>query len=290
MRTASSTFDDLGRLLESLGAYVGEDTDYAYDANGNTTGVTDPLANLTTSAFDALNRVISVTDALSGVASYAWDDAGNRETAADQRALVTSYVHDGFGQVIQQSSPDTGATVFTYDSAGNRVSRADARGVVSEWTYDELGRVLTMEFPASPAENVAYVYDDATAGYNGIGRLATVTDDSGSTGYRYDSHGNTVRVENVIGAQTYLTEYAYDVADRLVSMTYPSGRIVDYTRDSIGRVTGVTTRENELATPVALASAIGYQPFGPADAMAYGNGVALANAFDLDGRLTNIAA
>ncbi len=40
VRTASSTFDDLGRLLESLGAYVGEDTSYAYDHNDNTVGVT----------------------------------------------------------------------------------------------------------------------------------------------------------------------------------------------------------------------------------------------------------
>ncbi len=164
-----------------------------------------------------MNRIVSVTDALSGVASYTYDTAGNRDSASDQRALVTSYVHDGFGQVIQQSSPDTGVTVYTHDAAGNRTARTDARGVVTGWTYDELGRVLTMEFPASPAENVAYTYDDPTAGYHGIGRLASVADDSGSTGYRYDSHGNIVWQQSVIGEQTYVTEYAYDVSDRLVS-------------------------------------------------------------------------
>ena len=44
--------------------------------------------------------------------------------------------------------------------------------MVTDWTYDDLGRPLTMTFPASPAENVTYAYDDATPGHYGIGRLA----------------------------------------------------------------------------------------------------------------------
>lgn len=34
MRTAPVTFDDLGRLLKSIGTYAGEEPVYAYDANG----------------------------------------------------------------------------------------------------------------------------------------------------------------------------------------------------------------------------------------------------------------
>ena len=290
VRQSTALFDDLGRMLKSLGAYVGEDTVFAYDANGNTVSVTDPLANVTGSGFDALNRLIAVTDALTNTATYTYDAAGNRETATDQRGLVTSYVHNGFGEVIQQSSPDTGATVFTYDTAGRRTSRTDARGVVTNWTYDDLGRTLTMSFPASPAENVTYTYDDPTLGLFGIGRMAAVADDSGSTSYRYDARGNMVRVDTVVGAQAYVTQYAYDLADRMVQMTYPSGRIVDYGRDAIGRVNLVTTRANELAPPVTLASGLTYEPFGGLDAMAYGNGVTLALAYDLDGRMTAMDA
>ncbi len=212
--------------------------------------------------------------------------AGNRETATDQRNLTTSYVHNGFGEVIQAISPDTGETVYEYDSAGNPVKRTDARGVVTEWTYDALGRALTMAFPDSPAEDVAYAYDDPTAGYFGIGRLASVTDDSGSTGYRYDPRGNKVWEQRVIDTQTYVTEYDYDSADRLASMSYPSGRIVDYARDALGRVVSVTTRENEFATPVTLATGGSYEPFGGLDGLTYGNGVTLALGYDLDGRLS----
>ena len=92
----------------------------------------------------------------------------------------------------------------------------------------------------------------------------------------------------MVGAQTYVTEYGYDLADRMVSMTYPSGRIVDYGRDAIGRVDLVTTRANALATPVTLATGLTYEAFGPVNALDYGNGVTLANSFDLDGRLAAI--
>ena len=44
-------------------------------------------------------------------------------------------------------------------------------------------------------------------GHYGIGRAASVTDDSGSTGYRYDARGNTVWQQNVIGTQAYVTQY-----------------------------------------------------------------------------------
>jgi len=290
VRQASATFDDLGRMLKSIGAYAGEEATYAYDANGNAISVTDPLSNVTGSAFDALDRLVEVTDALTNAAEYGYDAAGNRESATDQRGLVTSYVHNGFGEAIQQTSPDTGVTVYEYDSAGNRTKRTDARGVVTEWTYDALDRVLTMTFPASPAEDVTYAYDDSTPGRYGIGRLASVTDDSGSTAYRYDARGNIVRVDAVIGAQAYVAAYAYDLADRPVQMTYPSGRIVTYVRDSIGRVSGVTTKANAAAPAVTLASGATYDPFGPLDGLDYGNGVALAQAFDLDGRITAIDA
>ena len=203
---------------------------------------------------------------------------------------MTAYVHDGFGQVIQQTSPDTGVTVFTHDTAGRRTQRTDARGVVTGWTYDDLGRVTAMNFPASPAENVAYAYDATTPGHYGIGRMASVTDDSGSTVYRHDARGNIVRVETVVGAQTYVTEYGYDLADRMIQMVYPSGRIVDYARDAIGRVIDVSTRANLLATPVALAAGATYEAFGGLDALAYGNGVTLALGHDLNGRMVAMDA
>ena len=88
------------------------------------------------------------------------------------------------------------------------------------------------------------------------------------------------------GALTYLTQYSYDLADRLAQAAYPSGRTVTYTRDAVGRVTDVAT---DLGGVVALASGLTYEAFGGIDAMAYGNGVTLALGHDLDGRMAAMA-
>jgi YD repeat-containing protein len=77
-------------------------------------------------------------------------------------------VRDGFGRVIQETSPDRGVTVYAYYPAGNVVQQTDARGVVTNFTYDALNRVTSRTYPASPADNVAYGYDDTTGVINKV--------------------------------------------------------------------------------------------------------------------------
>ena len=223
-----------------MGAYAGEEYSFGYDANGNVTRVTDPLANVTDYAFDSLNRLIGQTDAALGVASLAWDSSDNLDSATDQRSLSTTLVHNGFGDVIGYASPDSGTETYIYDAAGNMTRRTDARGVVTDWTYDLLGRPTAMRFPAAPAEDVTYAYDDATPGHYGIGRLAGYADESGTTAYRYDARGNIVREDRAIGTQSYVSEYGWNADGLLIRKTYPSGRIVDYARNTRGQVTSVS--------------------------------------------------
>lgn len=83
------------------------------------------------------------------------------------------------------------------------------------------------------------------------------------------------------------TKYTYDAANRIASVTYPSGTIVSYTRDTMGRVTAVNAQPSGgTSTPVV--SSIAYQPFGPYSGLTYGNGVAESRGFDQDYRLTGI--
>ena len=79
--------------------------------------------------------------------------------------------------------------------------------------------------------------------------------------------------------------YTYDLADRIASITYPSGRIVTYVRDTKGRVTSVTTKANASATVVTLASSITYEPFGSMLSATLGNGLTMAQNWGNDGRL-----
>jgi hypothetical protein len=67
-----------------------------------------------------------------------------------------------------------------------------------------------------------------------------------------------------------------------VRVWIPSGRTVAYGRDSLGRVSGVTTQKDGSSPVVTLASGVAYQPFGPLSLLAYGNGLTLTQTFTSD--------
>jgi YD repeat-containing protein len=287
VKSMTRSHDELGRLLSSIGA-ASQTTAYAYDKNDNVTSITDPLSGVTAQAYDALDRLISSTDPATEVTAYGYDDQDNLTSVTDARSVQTAYVVDGFGRVIQTASPDGGTTVYVYDKADNLTEKTDGRGVVTQYSYDALNRITAKTFPAASSENVAYTYDDTTSGHFGIGRLDTITDESGSTAFIYDSRGNVVQETRTIAGTAYVTQYVYDPADRLTQMVYPSGRIISYARDTLGRVTAVTTQASSSAPPATIAADIAYKPFGPIASMDYGNGLARSYSYDSDYRLTDL--
>ena len=284
-RMHTRKFDTLGRLLEDIGG-AGQTRSYAYDSNGNALTVTDPLSHATHRAFDALNRVIAITDAAGGVAATSYDAHDRSLSVTDPNGGVTTYVYDGFGDVIERVSPDSGTSVFHYDPDGNLTQRVDGAGAVANYTYDALDRVKTVAYPADAAENAAYTYDQGSLG---IGRLTGVTDAAGTLARSYDERGNMLSETRVNGVATLVTTYTYDAANRVASITYPSGWTAGYTRDAMGRTTAVTAQGAGGSASASVVSGAGYQPFGPINALTFGNGVAETRAFDLDYRLTGLA-
>ncbi len=279
----TQTFDELGRLLRHIGANA-QNTIYAYDKSSLLTSVTDPRSGLYGFAYDGLQRLIRETDQGAAQVNYSLDAQGNTTTYTDPRSLATTYIRNGFGDVKRRTSPDSGITDTVYDLRGLATQVTDARGIVTNYAYDNAGRMLTKAFPAASAENVAYTYDSLLpAGNKGKGRLTSVTDESGSTAYVYDARGNVLTETHVIAGQSYAVGYAYDLADRVSTITYPSGRIVAYVRDTQGRVTSVTTKQNATAAVVTLASGIAWQPFsGLVSSMTYGNGLVESDTYSLD--------
>ena len=288
-RQHSATFDTIGRVLDDIGG-VGQTAVFSYDANGNPLTITDPLQRVTHRSFDALNHVIQVTDPASGNTALSYDPHDRPVSVTDPLGNTTAYTYDGFGDVIQEVSPARGTTVYRYDLDGNLVQKIDARGAVANFTYDALNRVTATSYPADAAENVAYAYDQTVGGF-GVGRMTSLSDAVGALSRTYDERGNVLTESRVpvSSAVTLLTKYAYDGANRVVSITYPSGTGVSYTRDAMGRITAVAATAPGATTATPVLSAISYQPFGRPNAMTYGNGVAESRTFDLDYRLTALA-
>jgi RHS repeat-associated protein len=284
-RQQSATFDELGRVLTNIGA-ASQTTSHAYDPNGNETSTTDPRGKVYAHAFDALNRLYQETDPDSYQTSPAYNGKDEVTTVTDARANTTSYVRNGFGDVIRQTSPDTGVTDFWYDANGDVTKKVDARAIETHFTYDNAGRLLTKTFPAAPSEDVTYTYDATSGGNHGVGRLTGVADQSGSTAYTYNALGQVTLDHRVIGANTYDVAYTYDAGGNVLSATYPSGRLVTYTRDATGRISAASTGSGASSAPVA--SSIAYEPFGPLASLSFGNGVVATLTYDQDYQLTGV--
>lgn len=283
-------YDELSRLYENVGG-ADQLTRFDYDQNGNLLQIAaDPagLNQLTKQAFDGLNRLRSITDAMNGISDYQYDGRDNLTGVIDEGGLKTTYIYDGFDNLLQLDSPDTGITTYTYDNAGNVTSEVDARGITKQFSYDALNRVTLEHYPQNPNEDIVYRYDEATAAF-GTGRLTGLEDKSGTTAYVYDHRGNQIGVTSTIQSGSYTTQFEYDLADNLERTIYPSGRIVDHELDSLGRVAAVSTRSDVNAAPVTVLSTVTYLPFGPADSMQFGNELATDTTYDQDYRLTGMS-
>lgn len=170
------------------------------------------------------------------------------------------------------------------------VQKTDARGVVANYTYDALNRVTSVSYPGNTAENTTFIYDATAGGNKGKGRLTGYSNISGNTALTYDSYGNITARTDTIGAASYTTGFAYDAANRLQSISYPSGRQVIYTRSALGRITQVDTRASLSDPAVTLVSSVTYRPFGPITGLTFANGVTTAIDYDTDYRTARITS
>jgi RHS repeat-associated protein len=250
--------------------------------------VTTPKNQSTAMSFDALDRLIADTRPDGGAPSLAYDQRDGVTSYSDPIGVSTTFVRNGFGEVIQEVSPERGTSTYYYDSAGRRTAGIDGRGQRINYTYDLAGRLLTATPTA--AEAITYTWDVAAlTGSFAKGRLSRVVNGTTTIEFAYDHRGNVTAKRQRIGTGAWMQlSFAYDLADRRTSITYPSGRIVDYTYNTLGRVTQVRTKATAATTTwTNLATGMTYEAFGAITRADYGNGLRMIQSWGNDGRLAN---
>jgi YD repeat-containing protein len=295
-------YDELGRKIAKLG---NDSQVYTtrYDANGNVTSTSDTLGLTEARGYDALDRMTLERDEFGHETLISYDIRDNTSSITDKRQLVTSYIHDGHNNRTQLESPDTGTTLFTYDEAGNLRSTTDAEGYQAILTYDALNRPVSVAYPGHSAKNISYTYDTGTGCNYCIGRLASITDSSGTTRFSYDFLGrieSRTNIVNIPGAPplSLTTRFNYDPAGRLLSVTNANGATIDYNwgiLDSYEEgeaslepgdyIWSIQWTDNSSGQSGTLADFVDFNPYGPINHLRYGNGLELDRQFDRDGRL-----
>jgi RHS repeat-associated protein len=215
-------YDGLGRTTQSRqyeGASTYIRTDQSYDALGRGYQTSNPYRSgdtvyQTTTAYDGLSRVSSVTTPDSAVVSTAY--SGNAVTVTDQAGKLRRSITDALGRLTRLDEPDNS-------------SSTGALGTV-----------------ASPNQSTSYTYsilDDLTGvtqgsqtrtfAYDSLKRLTSATNpESGTITYAYDANSN---MTGKTDARSITTTIAYDVLNRPTQKSYndsPQTATVNYWYDS----------------------------------------------------------
>src|SRR5579864_5108251 len=209
--------------------------------HGNRTSGTDALGNVTTFAYDAGDRLITITypPAQSGGSSttstFTYDSRGRRTSATDQNGKTTSYAYDAADRLTTVTDAASNVTTYIYDTENNLLGITDANGHTTNFTYDAFGRVTQTTFPSSFYE--AYAYD-------AIGNLTSKTDRKGHTiQYVYDALN---RLTQKSYPDSTSAAYTYDLASRIQQVNDPTGTYA-FAYDNMGRLIGTTTNYSFLS-------------------------------------------
>ena len=235
----------------------------------NVTTVSDESSKTRKQTVDGLGRLINVNEDPSGLnytTNYTYD-FGDRlksvtQTDANEGAQTRTFVYDSAGRLTSASNPESGTISYQSDGNGNVTQRSDSR-VTANFTYDLLNRVKTKTYARVSTPAVTYCYDalpsspgtcasSATSGF--IGRLTEVYSTASETDYlTFDNLGRVKSSKQVTGSLAPGTfSYTYTPQGTLLSETYPSGRAITYTLDSVdGRVTKVAGTSVNYAQNIA---------------------------------------
>jgi RHS repeat-associated protein len=216
--TTTSTHDPFGELTSTTSGH-GQTVGYAYDADGNTTGIVYPLPS-------------SVTWAKTATVGYAYDNAGNLTSVTDFAGNAIGATSNADGLASKRTLGTAGDTITTgYDNANriSSISLASSSGTtLQSFAYGDApdGSILTeTDSPASAGTSKTYTYTAQD-------QLSSEAS-SGTDGYAYDASGSLTGLPgNANGS--------YDNAGELTSST-KSGTATSYTYNADGQRTGATT-------------------------------------------------
>ncbi len=161
--------------------------------------------------------------------------------------------------------------------------------VTGRWvyTYDALNRVASIDYTATTAApDVIFDYDAAGE----LGRLDMVSyeDAAGTivdTQFDYNLFGNvTDQRQYVPGSpvapSAYATGYTYAKNDALKTITYPSGREVEYLRNATGEIIQIKMTSPIDQAVTTLVTNVKYEPFGPPKQIFLANGLTSVKVHD----------
>ncbi|MFF3845016.1 LamG-like jellyroll fold domain-containing protein [Streptomyces sp. NPDC002328] len=210
-----------------------------YNTFGEATETSDPLGNVTTSAYDAEGQETSTRSpgytapgSSTPVTATSWNEyneLGQVTAEVDPLGNRTTYTYTQLGDLASVTEPGGGKSTFAYSTNGDLLAATRPGGAREESTWDYLGRELTstdiVRQPTQRAYTSINEYDApggelsrtvSPAGvtesykYNALGEVTEVTDGAGNTSkYTYTMDGDVLTATDPDGSSTRNTYNGY---------------------------------------------------------------------------------
>lgn len=217
-----------------------------------------------------------------GTASTRWNSNLLTRTVRDAENRITTHTLDAEGRLATVTSATGGTASYSYTAFGELATITDPNGSRTTLSYDERGLPVAVDSPDSGRR---------TSDYNAFGELVAQRDaatPANLIGFSYDQLGRLVRRDDS-GKGTTTWEF-HQAAGPLLGLpsrvtgpvgTNPAGFSEQYTYDSLGRRTAVTT----TLDGAAHVTNYGWDALGRVTSMVYpatvdGNRLYLAFRYD----------
>ena len=218
---------------------------YTDPALQNLTSVVDAAGNLSSYAYDSLERPITFTDRLGNKTSITYDlTSGYPASFTDAQGNTTSFTYQAqvqgsftFYNLAKIAYPDSTSETFTYDGSGNVLTATDRAAKMTAYTYNALGQVLTETNPAGGV---------TTLTYNADGTLAAVKDPSSTvTTFSYDK---LKRLAKIQFADNTSRSFTRDALDQILSVIDERGKVTTLAYDANNNLQSVTDALARMAS------------------------------------------
>ena len=211
-------------------------TSYQYDAFGELTATVDPKGNTTTLTYDLRGNKTGETTALGFSTTYQYDNNGNVINEINGEGQIKTFYNKN-NQPVRKEYSDGNVKQFTYDNLG-RLTRARDNYSDYSYLYDN-NEDLTNRYDSINKETLAYEYD-------ANGNRTRMIANGKTVNYEYDGM-NQVTKETALSYSTTNLQisYTYSPMGRIINKTYSSGLRVDFSYDSIYRLTKINNTTNQ---------------------------------------------
>jgi RHS repeat-associated protein len=267
---ATQSFYDVDGFLAKTVDGLGNPLCNTYDAQGNLLTQTDAAGNTTTYTYDSSGNLESVTDPLHALTQFTYGPLSRLASFTDPNGNVTNYTHDGNGNLTSVTYADGSGTINTFDPLGDPISYVNRNGQTTSLTYNSSGQVTKETF----ADGSQYDYS-----YDGHNNLLTATDATGTTTFTYDAADRMTSVSYPSGQSLTFT---YDAGGRRIRMVDQSGYTVNYSYTPAGDLSQLTDGSNQPIVTYQYDAARRLQEQDNA------NGTFTTYGYDADGNLLHV--